>query len=105
MWGVNGNREKLFPQFRELGFAGIEAALPAPKERRALRCLLTQHKFDFILQMFTAGASVTAHIESFRRQVGEAVGMSRMFINAHSGLDAWTENESSRFFEAALVIE
>ena len=37
LWGVTGNREELFPQFRELGFGGIEAALPAPSERRPLR--------------------------------------------------------------------
>ena len=105
LWGVTGNREELFPQFRELGFGGIEAALPAPRERRPLRRLLTRHKFEFIPQIFTAGTSVAAHIESFRRQVGEAAGMSPVFINAHSGLDAWSESESSRFFEAALAVE
>ena len=105
LWGVTGNREELFPQFRALGFAGIEAALPAPKERRQLRRMLAQHQFDFIPQIFTAGAGVAAHLESFRRQVGEAAAMSPVFINAHSGLDAWSESDSSRFFEAALAVE
>ena len=27
LWDVTGNREELFSQFRELGLAGIEAAL------------------------------------------------------------------------------
>ncbi|MCU0771702.1 MAG: TIM barrel protein [Verrucomicrobia bacterium] len=105
LWGVTGNLEELLPQFRELGFDGIEAALPALKERRQWRRLLRQHQFDFIPQIFTAGTSVAAHIESFRRQMGEAAGMSPVFINAHSGLDAWSESDSSRFFEAALAVE
>lgn len=105
LWGVNGNPAEFFPQFRQLGFTGIEAALPALKEHRQWRRRLAQHQFDFIPQIFSVGASVTAHIESFRRQVGEAAGLSPIFINAHSGLDAWSESESSHFFEAALTIE
>jgi len=105
LWGVTGNREELFLQFRELGFGGIEAALPAPQERPQFRRLLTQYAFDFIPQIFTAGTTVPAHIESFCRQIGEAARLSPRFINAHSGLDAWSESESSRFFEAALAIE
>ena len=105
LWGVTGKWEEVFPQFREMGFASIEAALPAATERRRLRRLLTQHTFDFIPQIFTAGSSVAGHVESFRRQVGEAASMTPLFINAHSGCDAWSESDAVRFFEAALTIE
>ena len=105
LWGVTGKWEEVFPQCREMGFASIEAALPAATERRRLRRLLTQHKFDFIPQIFTAGTSVAGHVESFRRQVGEAASMTPLFINAHSGCDAWSESDAVRFFEAALTIE
>ena len=42
LWGVTGRWEEVFPKFRELGFTGIECALPAEKERRRLRRLLAQ---------------------------------------------------------------
>ena len=80
LWGVTGKWEEVFPQFRALGFVGIEAGLPAPKDRRRLRRLLAQHQLDFIPQIFTAGASVAAHLESFRRQVGEAASLTPRFI-------------------------
>ena len=105
LWGVTGSWEEVFPKFRELGFAGIECALPLEKERRRLRRLLVQHSFDFVPQIFTAGDSVAAHVESFRRQVGEAAKFEPRFINAQSGRDAWSEMESSKFFEAVLNIE
>ena len=105
LWGVTGDWEDLFPMFREVGFSVIEAALPAAKERRRLVRLLSKHRLDFIPQIFTAGQTVTAHIESFRRQVGEAIRLSPLFINAHSGCDAWSESDACRFFEAALAIE
>ena len=105
LWGVTGKPEEYLPQFRELGFVGIESAMPERKERRRFCQLLARHEFDYIPQIFTAGGDVAAHIESFRRQVGEAAAMSPLFINAHSGRDAWSESESSRFFEAVLAVE
>ena len=105
LWGVPGEWEDLFPQFRDLGFVGVEAALPPAPERRRLRRLLKQHRFDFIPQIFTDGETVTTHVESFRRQLGEAARLSPLFVNAHSGRDAWTESEASQFFEQALAIE
>jgi len=44
LWGVTGNPETTFPKFRELGFTGIEGALPAPQERRKFSRLLKQHR-------------------------------------------------------------
>ena len=105
LWGVTGDWEDVFPRFHALGFRGIEVALPVAKERRRLRRLLAAHQFDCIPQIFTAGANVAAHLESFRRQIGEAASLSPLFINAHSGQDAWSESEANRFFEAALAIE
>jgi sugar phosphate isomerase/epimerase len=105
LWGVPGEWEDLFPQFRDFGFAGVEAALPPAPERRRLRRLLKQHRFDFIPQIFTDGDTVTAHVESFRRQLGEAARLAPLFVNAHSGRDAWTESEASQFFEQALALE
>ena len=105
LWGVTDKWENVFPQFRELGFGGIEVALPVARERRRLRRLLAEHQLDCIPQIFTAGANVAAHLESYRRQVDEAASLSPRFINSHSGQDAWSESEASRFFEAALAIE
>ena len=105
LWGVTVKWEEVFPQFRALGFTGIEAALPSVKERRQLVRSLKTHKLGYIPQIFTAGSTVAAHVESFRHQVGEAATTSPLLINSHSGCDAWSESDSRRFFEAALAIE
>jgi hypothetical protein len=105
LWGVSGQWEDLFPKFRELGFVGIEAPLPPASQRRRLRRLLTQHRLEYIPQIFTTGNSVAEHVKSFRRQLDEAVRLAPRFVNAHSGRDAWTETEACRYFEQVLAIE
>src|SRR6188472_4185986 len=103
--GGPGKWEQLFPKFRELGFVGIEAALPPALQRRHFRRLLTQHDLEYIPQIFTTGSNVAAHVESFRRQLDEAARLSPRFVNAHSGRDAWSETESDRYFEQVLALE
>ncbi len=105
LWGVTGAWEETFPKFRDAGFVGVEAPLPPASDRRRWRRLLTRHQFAFIPQIFTTGSTVTAHVESFRRQLGEAARFAPLLVNAHSGRDAWTQSEASRFFEQALTIE
>lgn len=61
--------------------------------------------FDYIPQVFSQGKTVEEHLESFREQVGEAKSFRPRLINAHSGRDAFSEDESVRFFEGALKIE
>lgn len=58
LWGVPGKWEDLFPQFRELGFVGIEAPVPPASQGRRFRLLLAQHRLEYIPQIFTTGRNV-----------------------------------------------
>jgi sugar phosphate isomerase/epimerase len=69
LWGVAGAWEDVFPRIKELGYHGIEAALPPAADRKRFRELLDRHGFEFIAQIFTAGNDVNGHLESFRRQI------------------------------------
>jgi sugar phosphate isomerase/epimerase len=105
LWGVSRTWEECIPTFRELGYDGIELGIPAPPQRNSLRRLLSRHELRCIPMIFTAGDDVAAHIISFRKQVEEAVWLEPVLINAHSGRDEWSEDESASFFEAVLDIE
>lgn len=105
LWGVEQAWETVFPRFRAEGFTGIEGRMPAEAERTRFRNLLSAHDFAYIPQIFTAGADVDEHLASFRTQVQEAITFHPLFINAHSGLDAWSLAEARRFYAGALAIE
>lgn len=105
LWGVPGKWEDLFPAFRELGFAGIEAPVPPASQRHRFRRLLVHHRLEYIPQIFTTGNSVAEHVKSFRHQLEAAARLSPQFVNAHSGRDAWSETDSSRYFEQVLALE
>jgi len=105
LWGVDAAWEQVFPKFKAAGYRGIESKLPELADRKRFRALLAAHGFDCIPQIFTQGRTVAEHIESFREQVADAMTMQPRFINAHSGRDAFGENDSERFFAAALKIE
>jgi hypothetical protein len=105
LWGVTDPWEEVFPKFVELGFTGIEAPLPEAAQTRRFKRLLKDHDLAYVPQIFTAGADVAEHVESFRAQLDQAAGFDPLRVNAHSGRDAWSEVDACRFFEAALEIE
>lgn len=105
LWGVEGEWEQLFPKFKRLGYSGVEAAIPPVEDRTRFRNLLDAHGLDYIPQIFTTGSSVAGHVESFRQLMELALTLRPRLINAHSGLDAWDESDSARFYEQALEIQ
>jgi len=105
LWGVTTPWEDAFPLYRELGFRGIEAGLPEPRQGRRWRRLLADHSFAFIPQIFTAGRDVAEHVESFRQQLEQAARWAPPLVNAHSGCDAWSEDDAACFFEQVLMVE
>lgn len=105
LWGVSEPWETAFPRFKAAGYAGVESALPPLEQRRKFRQLLKTHRLEYIPQIFTHGKTVAEHLDSFSAQVEEARAFAPRFINSHSGRDAFTEEESIRFFDGALEIE
>ena len=105
LWGVTVAWESAFPQFKETGYRGVESRIPETSQRKRFRKLLEAHGFDYIPQIFSQGASVDEHLESLSQQLAEAKTFRPRLVNAHSGCDAFSEDESFRFFEGALRIE
>ena len=105
LWGLSDDWEHLFSQFKDLGYHGVESAVPSQSERERFRALLDRHGLEYIAQIFTQGANPAEHVESFRQQVEAARSLRPRLINAHSGRDAWEENDADRFFEAAIATE
>jgi sugar phosphate isomerase/epimerase len=105
LWGVAGEWGDSFPRFKRAGYRGIESALPRPEDRKRFRALLRRHGLGFIPQIFSHGSTVAEHLESLHEQIAIAKAFGPRFINAHSGQDAFSEDESIHFFEGALRLE
>jgi sugar phosphate isomerase/epimerase len=105
LWGAVGEWENLFPKFKQAGYRGVESALPSPKDRKRFCSLLDRHGLEFIPQVFTRGRTVEDHLASLREQLAVATTFAPRVVNAHSGLDAFSEEEGIRYFEEALRLE
>ncbi len=105
LWGITEPWEQSFPRIHAAGYRAIEAPLPSPADQVRFRSLLDEYGFAYIAMIFTSGATVADHLNSFRSQVAVARSLQPILINSHSGRDAWTESQSQDFFEQALDFE
>jgi hypothetical protein len=105
LWGVAGEWEDLFPRFKRAGYRGIESPVPPTADRKRFRALLQKHGLEFIPQIFSYGKTVQDHLDSLREQIVTARSFAPRLINAHSGQDAFSEDDGIRFFEGALRLE
>lgn len=103
LWGVEEPLDAVLPRLPDQGFVGIEAPLPtlqahAPDlaARYGLRCLP---------MIFTEGATVDEHIQSFREQLTACAAYDPPLVTCHDGVDRWSDAEARRYFEAVLAIE
>jgi len=105
LWGAAGEWEDLFPRFKPAGYRGIESPIPPAEDRKRFRALLRKHDLGFIAQVFSHGKTIADHLESLREQIAATKSFGPRFINAHSGQDAFSEDQSIRLFEGALRLE
>ncbi len=105
LWGTSGAWAELFPRFLADGYIGIETSLPPAERCGEMRGLLKAHSLEYIPQIFTQGAGVEEHLESFLKQVGRCAEFGAKLINCHSGRDVWTAAEAEDFYGKALEIE
>jgi hypothetical protein len=105
LWGVAGEWETAFSKFRRAGYRGIESAIPQSADRKRFRALLQKHDLEFLPQVFSRGKTVADHLESLREQIATARRFAPRLINAHSGEDGFSEDDSIRFFEGVLRLE
>jgi len=119
LWGHAGSFEQAVAQAIEHEFSGIEASLPKATdvplmvdqvlEERAR--LLAEHKLEWILEICTAGsyvpdrrASVEQHLADLKQQLLAAAPYKPKFANVIGGCDAWSHEQSYRFFSEALEL-
>lgn len=104
-WGIEESWNTVFPRIAALDYAGIEAPLLHLERYDPDGALLNAHGFRCIPMIFTEGNTVAEHVASFEQQFVGSLSYSPLLINCHSGFDGWSEDDSSRYFEAVLRIE
>jgi sugar phosphate isomerase/epimerase len=105
LWGITETWDQAFPRIRAEGYDVIESPIPDPTDQARFRTLLDQYGFDYIAMIFTSGATVSDHLDSFRAQITASRTLQPIMINSHSGRDAWNDDQSRDFFEQALELE
>lgn len=109
LWGLEAVTPQLLSRIKHAGYDGVEGMLPAGLEPQAYRQLCKEHGLVCVFQVVTcfprAGGSVKEHVASFRAQMALAQQVGPAFVNAHSGVDCWQQEEAEVFFREALAIE
>jgi sugar phosphate isomerase/epimerase len=112
MWGFEGDFENACIEAVEAGFNGIEGRAPEDAQRRALwKTTLQKHGLSYIAEIVTGGdyvperrLSVQAHLDDIEKALQNSVGLSPLFATCIGGCDAWSEEESIRFFSEAMQL-
>ena len=114
LWGVDLSRglRPYLAGWRAAGYEAIEVSLrvmPNDDARAELLDVVKGGDWGWVPQVFTndfvVGGSVREHLASLREQVEECLDRRPLFINAHSGYDAWSASEADDFYGAALEFE
>ena len=111
LWGVDPTPglEHYLPRWRAAGYSALETSIRNWPDRAGLLQFLSDTGWGWIAQVFSndfkPGGTVQEHLESLRDQVEECLEHRPMFVNAHSGSDAWSPTEAEDFYGAALELE
>ena len=125
LWGcpqVNDDSQwdTLFARVKNEGYTGVEM-IGLNYLSKGLVDVLRKYELQLICQIHVAGGyldesnggsyvycstrDVSAHVESFRKQVAQALSVNPVMINCHSGHDSWSIEMAVQYFEACLAIE
>ncbi len=112
MWGFKGDFENACIEAREAGFNGIEGQAPQDAQERAYwKASLERHGLSYIAEIVTGGdyvphrdLSVEAHLDDVETALRNAAELSPLFATCIGGCDAWSEEESIRFFDVAMTL-
>ena len=104
LWGVDLSHGfgPHLGRWREVGYQAIEASPRMVPDARELKRVLKSQGLRWIPQVFSnmleGGGTVVAHLRSLREQIEECLDAEPLFLNTHSGSDAWTPNEAEDFY-------
>lgn len=109
-WGTGGSLAAFAREARSAGFDGIES--PAPKSRKEeleLASVLESTGMPWIAEVVTGGDYVPQrnldlprHIEDLRKGLKRCASFAPERVNCIGGLDAWSDADVLRFFEAGM---
>lgn len=111
LWGVNlsGGIRPHLANWRKIGYQGLEFSTRRLPDALEIRRLLKVEGLVWVPQVFSnmmeGGGSVAQHLKSLREQIQECLDDVPLFINAHSGSDAWSLNEAEDFYGEAGKLE
>ncbi|KAL5365324.1 xylose isomerase-like protein [Aspergillus floccosus] len=122
LWGVEPGPnqtewKKRFVEWKAHGYAGIEIdfAGMSPEQLQLLRSLCDEVGFEASVTLFSSwpqyvgprprGLTPDVCLEFFRGQLKLASILKPVVVNAQSGADYWTWDESVYFYQKALQIE
>jgi hypothetical protein len=104
LWGMTGSLEEQVRRIAEAGvYDGIETSMPAPENEARFRALLAQHGLDYLPMIFSTGATLQEHAQTFRANLQRALTFAPTVINAHGGKDWWSDEEKAWFAGEALA--
>lgn len=119
LWGRDRSYVQMAEEASAAGFSGLEGHLPdAPDELKALQDVCDEYNLKYIGEICTGGsdpdafwvpdrhASVDDHLADFDRELTRilASNLDIPFITCMGGLDAWSTDDSCRFFEQAMSL-
>jgi sugar phosphate isomerase/epimerase len=127
LWGVTplmgnapGRYADVFARIKSDGFGAIETPIWKIEDPASFAAALKSTGLDYVAMVNTRTPenlpgshaltrSVDAHLASFEAQIRQALtslpGVRPLFVNSHSGVDAWGPADARAFFDGALRIE
>ena len=112
---VAGGYLRLFKRIAKEGFSAVETPIWKVDDKAEFASALKASGLGYVAMVNTCtppgdhngSARLADHLESFKRQVHEALALPvrPLLINSHSGCDSWPTETSRAFFQAALAFE
>ncbi|VUC36254.1 unnamed protein product [Clonostachys rosea] len=123
-WGVDGGKNyenfaRWFPELKAKGYAGIEINVNGESDflpdLPVLRKVCDDNGLEIVVQVVShwphaagprpVGLQPQQHVEYYRKQLEKAKELRPLKINAQSGADYWTLEESVEFYKATIEID
>jgi hypothetical protein len=111
LWGVDGTHgyAQYLPRWRDVGYEAVEASIRLVPDRGGFLAFLKESGLEWVPQVysrdFVPGGTVREHLDSLQQQIEECLEHQTLFINAHSGSDAWSLTQAEDFYGAAQALE
>jgi len=112
MWGFERDFETACIEAKTAGFEGIEGPAPEEARERAYwKACLQKHGLLYIAEAVTGGdyvprrdLDVEGHMNDLQVILSRSVELEPLFVTCIGGLDAWSEEQSLRFFETGMKL-